>query len=87
MPLPYETDGQGSQAVARLHYFTGSADWYITERDSSAEQLQAMGLANLGYGCELGYISIAELISAGAELDLYWTPRTLAEIQGESGEG
>lgn len=80
MPVTYGTDGQGDQAVVYLHYFTGSCDWYITERDVEAEQLQAFGMANLGYGGELGYISIVELLQCGAELDLYWTPKKLAEI-------
>lgn len=80
MPTTYQTDGQGNQAVAQLHYFTQGCDWYITERDSETEQLQAFGVANLGFGGELGYISIVELLECGAELDLHWTPKTLAEI-------
>lgn len=58
MPKTYETDGQGKTAVAHLHYFIGGCDWYITERDMEREQLQAFGLANLGHGGELGYISL-----------------------------
>ncbi|WP_123101624.1 hypothetical protein [Acidithiobacillus sulfuriphilus] len=34
MPKSYETDGQGKDAVAHLHYFTTSWDWYITEKDT-----------------------------------------------------
>jgi hypothetical protein len=30
---------------------------------------------------ELGYISIEELVANGIELDLYWTPKTLAEVK------
>lgn len=81
MPVTYETDGQGDQAMARLHYFTGGCDWYITERDCETEQLQAFGLADLGYGSELGYISIVELLECGAELDLHWQPTTLADVK------
>ena len=44
-------------------------------------QIQAFGLANLGYGAELGYICIKELIEHGIELDLYWTPKTLGEVK------
>lgn len=83
MPKTYETDGQGDQAVVHLHYFTSNADWYITERDCLAEQRQAFGMADLGYGGELGYISIVELIENGAELDLHWTPKTLAQVANE----
>lgn len=82
MPTTYQTDGQGDQAVAHLHYFSRDCDWYITERDCEEEQLQAFGLACI-WEEELGYISIAELLAAGAELDLYWTPKTLSEIKAE----
>jgi len=56
-------------------------DWYITERDMETDQLQAFGLANLGYGGELGYISIEELKSSNVEIDLHWTPKTLREVK------
>ena len=83
MPKTYEQDGMGDQAVVYLHYFVGSADWYITERDMDKEQLQAFGLADLGQGFpELGYISIDEITKSGAELDLHWSPKTIAEIKG-----
>jgi hypothetical protein len=39
----------------------------------------------MGYP-ELGYISIAELVANNVELDLYFTPRTLAEVKRERGE-
>lgn len=81
MPRVYEQEGKGDEAIAFLHYFTGSCDWWITERDTTDEQHQAFGLANLGYGGELGYISIAELIDAGAELDLYFQPKPLKEVK------
>lgn len=89
MPETYGQDGKGLDAVAYLHYFTGGADFYITEKDKGSAgdcgadfQAQAFGLADLGDGGELGYISIPEILSAGAELDLYWTPKTLREIKG-----
>ena len=84
MPKTYGQDGLGEGACVYLHYFIGSGDWHITEKDSDPDgegQIQAFGLANLGYGAELGYINIVELVKAGAELDLYWNPRTLAEIK------
>ncbi len=82
MPCTYQTDGQGDQAVAYLHYFTPDADFYITERDQEEEQLQAFGLACI-WEQELGYISIQELIECGAELDLYWIPKTLGQVKAE----
>lgn len=85
MPKTYEQDGLGSEAIAYLHYFKGGADWYITEKDVETAdepgQHQAFGLCDLGYGRELGYISIVELISNGVELDLNWTPCTIGDIQ------
>lgn len=80
MPQTYDQDGKGDQATAHLHYFIGGCDWYITEKDRCAEQLQAFGLADLGHGPELGYISLVELLACGAELDLYFTPCTLAAL-------
>jgi len=86
MPKSYETDGQGMRAVAHLRYFAGGrAVWLITERDAGApgdstpgEQSQAFGHADLfGDGGELNYISIAEIIAAGGELDLHFTPKPL----------
>ena len=39
MPQPYETDGQGKIATAQLHYFVGSYDAYIVEKDASEKQI------------------------------------------------
>ena len=83
MPKTYEQDGLGQQAIAHLHYFTAGCDWYVTERDTDPAQHQAFGLANLGYGGELGYLSLPELLAAGAELDLHFTPRPLAQCGQE----
>lgn len=83
MPKTYEQDGKGDGAIVSLHYFINSCDWYITERDIEEDQLQAFGLANLGFGGELGYISISELITLNVELDLHFTPKTLREVKQE----
>lgn len=80
MPVTYGTRGQGDRAVAHLHYFTPTADFYITERDHQRDQQQAFGLSII-WEEELGYISIVELINVGAELDLYWEPKTLGQIK------
>ena len=85
MPATYATESQGRAAVAYLHYFLGGADWWIVEKDSdpdSAGQIQAFGIADLGTGPELGYISIPELLEAGAEIDFYYAAQTVAEILG-----
>ena len=87
MPATYGQDGKGDQAVAHLHYFSSGADWYITEKDMDGGVDQAFGLADLGDGGELGYISIRELAAVrGVSLDLHWTPKTLAEIRGAQPE-
>jgi hypothetical protein len=79
MPKTCTQDGKGDKAVIYLHYFIGNCDWYIIEKDCEEEQLQAFGIADLGYGPEYGYISIQELLENGVELDLYYQPRTVAE--------
>lgn len=85
MPKTYEQDGKGDQATAYLHYFRGNMDWYITEKDEGSpedqRQIQAFGLADLGYGSELGYISIVEILENQIELDMYFTPTTLENIK------
>lgn len=84
MPKTYQQDGKGDGALVTLHYFTGGCDWWITEKDMSGEQHQAFGFADLGHGHpELGYISLVEILKAGAELDLYFTPRTLAAVKAK----
>lgn len=89
MPKTGETDGLGENAIVHLHYFYGSADWFITEKDVGSpddapedrgKQLQAFGWAEIVPGCgEYGYISIEELMENNVELDLYWEPKTVAE--------
>jgi hypothetical protein len=92
MPQTYDQDGKGDEAIVSLHYFTGSCDWFITEKDKgtdeeraadTVEQQQAFGYANLGdpNNAELGYISIVELIANGAELDLYFAPKPLKDCK------
>jgi hypothetical protein len=83
MPTTYKTDGQGDAAIVYLHYFTLGGDFYITERDHLEDQLQAFGMVSGIYEDELGYINLSELIACGAELDLYWEPKTLGQIKAE----
>jgi hypothetical protein len=83
MPTPYETTEQGIAAPVSLHYFKGGSDWYIVEKDSSEEQLQAFGYACLNgdkINAEMGYINIEELIKCNVELDLYWEPTALRNV-------
>lgn len=74
MPRTYQTNGQGDEAIAYLHYFAKGCDWYITEIDIEQDLNQCFGYADLGQGPELGYISLPELMENGVELDLHFTP-------------
>ncbi len=82
-----ETDGQGEDAVVHLHYFTGSADWYITEVVRDPEYAgDAFGLADLGMGFpELGYMSLPEIMEV-AELDFHFAPRPLRLVLNPNAE-
>jgi hypothetical protein len=91
MPKTYETDGSPGKDLATLHYFKGGSDWWIIEKDAGSPddevegiQAQAFGLACLNgdvENAELGYISIAELIKHGVELDLYYKPESIGTIK------
>lgn len=82
MPRTYDTESDGEEAVAYLHYFKNGIHWYITERDMEIEQQQAFGLAVMHMDApELGYISLIELMANNVELDFYWTPTKLNEIK------
>ena len=83
MTKPYETTDQGMDVLVSLHYFQGGSDWYIVEKDSGDEQLQAFGYACLNgdkINAEMGYINIEELIKCAVELDLYWEPTALKNV-------
>lgn len=86
MPHTYQQDGMGDEAVAYLRYHTedNKNNWFITEKDMEDEQLQAFGLVDLavGYGAELGYISLIELCGIPQiKLDTSFEPTTLAKIK------
>lgn len=87
MPKTGETDNDDAmKAIVHLHYFIGSCDWYIIEKDSYSLQHQAFGWANLGNDAyaELGYISLVEITELHAELDFHWTPKPLGEVLGRT---
>ncbi len=91
MPRTYEQEG-AEETFYYLHYFKGSADWWIAEldrgdHDDTPEQFmtQCFGYADLfGGGGErgeresVGYISIPEIVAAGAELDFHFKPGPIA---------
>lgn len=90
MPTTGQTEGQGDKTLAYLHYFYGSCDWYITEKDvgdgsDDLRQHQAYGSANLGYGAEFGYISLPEMFTVpGVELDYHFAPRAISNFPKET---
>ncbi len=84
MPVTYEQDGAGDDAMVYLHYFFGGSDWYITEKDVLSGVSQAFGFTVLNGDmvfAELGYISIAELTDCNVEFDLYFSPEKLGVIK------
>ena len=88
MPQTYETEATDCKdKVIYLHYFGGSIDAWIAEKDigdgtEDLRQLQAFGLQSFSGlpEAEWGYVSIQELIDHGIELDLYWKPKTVKEL-------
>ena len=87
MPMTYQTEGQGDARMVYLHYFSPAGDWYIAEKDIDADgegQIQAFGYARfeaMPDCAEWGYISIAELLANGVELDLHFAARTVAQFR------
>lgn len=84
MPKMYEGDH-----TARMHYFVGGMDYYITE----------LGDDGVGYGyvdnngdpmtSEWGYVDLKELASAGdmkgLNIDYFFTPKLVGDLIKESG--
>lgn len=91
MPVTYQQDGKGDEAIVHLHYFKGAADAWIIEKDmtwpEAGDYDQSFGQVNLFGGGfregELGYCSIKEMIEAGMELDLHWEPKTVKECRSK----
>lgn len=91
MPEIYGTDGQGDEAIAHLHYFTPGHDAWIIEKEETYPgegperfQSEAFGYSRFSHSpdeAECGYISLPEILAAGAELDLHFTPVSLAHIK------
>ena len=75
-------------AVAKVKLFnpTGAGTWFLASYDP--ETGIAFGVADLGYGGEMGDIYLPELVEYRGrfglpiERDLHWTPKPLAEVVG-----
>lgn len=84
-PPLYSQDEKGDDAIAYVKIFNpcGSWTWYLTEWDGEDE---AFGLV-FGDCCELGFIPLSELavlpgaLGIGMEIDVWFKPTTLREIQ------
>jgi hypothetical protein len=85
LPPLYSQDGKGGKAVVYVKFFISNWTWYATEFDGDDT---FFGLVE-GFEKELGYFSLSELESIKGPLglpierDLYWQPKTLAEIAPE----
>lgn len=82
LPELYSNEELGEQAIIKLHYFTPSSDFYITEIDN--EHQIAFGLMHI-FEAELGYINVPELVDCNAEIDLHWSEKTITDVKGERG--
>jgi hypothetical protein len=95
MPKTYDQRSvKAADQLVSLHYFTGGCDWWITEKDKGdpddapeerGQQHQAFGFTDIGHGAEADYISIAEIIAHGAEIDLHFPPRPAREVRRLAG--
>ena len=96
LPPLYTQDGKGGKALVYVKYFTPSSSWswYCLEGepvldDAGGEiDFQFFALVD-GQEKELGYVYLSELetvrgpMGLPIERDLYWQPKTLAEIAPE----
>ena len=96
LPPLYSQDGKGGKAVAYLKLFTpdSSFSWFLTEGSPITDaqgvevDFKFFGLVD-GQCKELGYVMLSELESVRGpmglpiERDLWWKPKTLAEIAPE----
>ena len=93
-PLTYQSAEETNEKVVGLHYFNGSIDVWIVERDvgdtldgnGCGVQHQAYGRASFSGGWEggeWGYISLAEHMQHDLEMDLYWEPKTVGQVRAE----
>jgi hypothetical protein len=81
VPKLYGQDGVTDKTIY-IHYFYGNQDWYITEYDRNSGEF--FGYVNLGYGAEMGYLSVDEIVNNGKiELDFYFQPTLWSNIDND----
>ena len=87
LPPLYSQENKGSQAVAYVKFFTPDSNWTWWGLEFDGEDT-FFGLVE-GHVKEFGYFSLRELENARGPLglpverDLYWQPKTLAQIAPE----
>lgn len=88
-PVTYEQDGLGEQSIAYLHYFNEDSDYYVIEKDRSAEgdlpeQFQSQMFAlkrERTNPYRYGYVDLRTLLKMGCELDFYFKPTKIIDIK------
>jgi hypothetical protein len=98
MPSTKEQDGLGDYQFVFLHYFSGSSDWYVTEKDAGDPehndfaQSQAFGFGILNddtQNAEMSEIPIdgehGLTATKGVELDFHFVPTPLKDIKEMKG--
>ena len=82
MPVTYEQDGKGDEAIAHLRYFGANFECYVTEKDMEEEQVQMFGYSSWnGAEPEIGYIDLPEIIKHPLmNIDYHFTPTTIGQI-------
>lgn len=90
MPQTGDTDGMAEKAIVHLRYFLGDSEWLITEKDKGSTGDSDLGVQHQAYGRvdggnypEAGYISIAEIIGNGGELDFHFEPQTIEDYDSK----
>jgi len=87
LPPLYSQENKGSQAVAYVKFFTPDSNWTWWGLEFDGEDT-FFGLVE-GHVKEFGYFSLRELenvrgpLGLPVERDLYWQPKTLAQIAPE----
>lgn len=79
VPKLYEQDGKGYDAIVYAHYFAGSTDIFVTEREG--DDLFGYTILNGDYEMsELGYQSLSEIKNIKFfQLDFFWEEKTLRD--------
>lgn len=86
IPALYAQDGKGFDAIVYAHYFAGSTDIFVTERED--DELFTYTILNGDCECaEFGHQILSELKSIGVlNLDFHWEQKTLRQALKETSD-